>query len=72
MSSENRISRHSQFFKVLLEKIDSRIALFTLEGDLIYANKLFYEMLGMDTSIEINFSSPTWIHPEDNQLYKEN
>ncbi len=69
--SQQDMSTHSDLFRIVLDYIDSRIALFSLDGQLIFANKLFYDMLGLERGREINFTHPDWLHPDDFEVYRE-
>ncbi len=69
--SANRVIRHRNLFRQILDNINSRIALYTLDGKLIFANRLFFEMLGLNRITEVDFSHPEWIYPDDFGIYKE-
>jgi PAS domain S-box-containing protein len=76
LSNQNNLigrenNESDKFYRMLVQSANDGISFYDNDWNLIYANKAFYSMIGLDQGINNSINSGDLVHPDDRDYLKE-
>jgi PAS domain S-box-containing protein len=76
LSNQNNLigrenNESDKFYRMLVQSANDGISFYDNDWNLIYANKAFYSLIGLDPGINNSINSGDLVHPDDRDYLKE-